>query len=66
MNAFDIERGFPIPNSIDILWVAYTEKKFYKADIKFSEELQYRILELFREVTMASNKINVSDIITLS
>lgn len=49
LNAFDIERGFPIPNSIDILWVAYTEKKFYKADIKFSEELQYRILELFRE-----------------
>lgn len=49
LNAFDVERGFPIPNSIDILWVAYTEKKFYKADIKFSEELQYRILELFRE-----------------
>ena len=49
LNAFDIERGFPIPNSIDILWVAYTEKKFYKANIQFSEELQYRILELFRE-----------------
>lgn len=49
LNAFDIERGFPIPNSIDILWVAYTEKKFYKANIQFSEELQNRILELFRE-----------------
>ena len=49
LNAFDIERGFPIPNSIDILWVAYTEKKFYNANIQFSEELQYRILELFRE-----------------
>ena len=49
LNAFDIERGFPIPNSIDILWVAYTEKKFYQANIQFSEELQYRILELFRE-----------------
>ena len=49
LNAFDIERGFPIPNSIDILWVAYTEKKFYQANIKFSEELQNRILELFRE-----------------
>ena len=49
LNAFDIERGFPIPNSLDILWAAYTEKKFYQANIKFSEELQNRMLELFRE-----------------
>lgn len=49
LNAFDIERGFSIPNSIDILWVAYTEKKFYQANIQFSEELQNRMLELFRE-----------------
>ena len=49
LNAFDIERGLPIPNSLDILWASYTEKKFYKANVKFSEDLQYRILELFRE-----------------
>ena len=49
LNAFDIERGLPIPNSLDILWAAYTEKKFYQANIKFSEELQNRMLELFRE-----------------
>ena len=49
LNAFDIERGLPIPNSLDILWAAYTEKKFYKANIQFSEELQNRMLELFRE-----------------
>lgn len=49
LNAFDIERGLPIPNSLDILWVSYTEKKFYKANVTFSEELQYRMLELFRE-----------------
>lgn len=49
LNAFDIESGLPIPNSLDILWASYTEKKFYKANVKFSEELQYRMLELFRE-----------------
>lgn len=49
LNAFDIERGLPIPNSLDILWAAYTEKKFYQANIQFSEELQNRMLELFRE-----------------
>lgn len=49
LNGFDIERGLPIPNSLDILWVAYTEKKYYKANVKFPEELQNRMLELFRE-----------------
>ncbi|MCP9610560.1 DUF2931 family protein [Coprobacter tertius] len=49
LNAFDIEQGLPVPNSLDILWVSYTEKKFYKANIRFPEELQTRMLELFRE-----------------
>lgn len=49
LNMFDVEQGFPIPNSLDILWVSYAERKFYKADIKFSQEMQDRMLELFRE-----------------
>lgn len=49
LNAFDIEQGLPVPNSIDILWVSYIEQKFYKANIKFPEELQNKMLNLFRE-----------------
>ncbi len=41
--------GRELPNSISILWLSYTEQKFYKADIKLSDELQARILQLFQE-----------------
>ena len=49
LNSFDIEWGGPIPNSLEILWASYTEKKYYKANVKFSDELQNSMLELFAE-----------------
>lgn len=41
--------GFDLPNSLSILWLSCTEQKFYKADIKFSKELQDKILRVFQE-----------------
>ena len=49
LDDFDTEGGFDLPNGLDVLWLSYAEKKYYKANIKFSQELQDRILELFRE-----------------
>jgi hypothetical protein len=49
LTAYDVNYGFPVPNSAEILWVSYTEKKFYKLDVKFPKELQERMLQLFRE-----------------
>ena len=45
---FDQE-GYDMPNRINAVWLSYAEKKYYKAEIKLSEEVQARILELFRE-----------------
>lgn len=41
--------GLAMPNRLEVLWLSYTERKFYKADIAFSEKLQARILSLFQE-----------------
>lgn len=49
LNDYQVEKGFPIPNSLEILWVSYAEKKFYKARYEFPKELQEKILGLFRQ-----------------
>lgn len=49
LNDYRVEKGFPVPNSLEIVWASYTEKKFYKAKYDFPEELQEKILELFRQ-----------------
>ena len=41
--------GLAMPNRLEVLWLSYTERKFYKADIAFSERLQTKILNSFRE-----------------
>lgn len=41
--------GLAMPNRLEVLWLSYTERKFYKADVAFSERLQTKILNSFRE-----------------
>ena len=41
--------GLDMPNRLEVLWLSYTERKFYKTDIAFSERLQTKILNSFRE-----------------
>ena len=41
--------GIELPNGLHILWASFADRKYYKADIKFSEELRKKMLMLFRE-----------------
>ena len=49
LDDFSNDDGYEIPNGISVLWVSLAERKFYKADIHFSQELQNKILRLFQE-----------------
>lgn len=41
--------GLDIPNSINALWLSYTESKIYEVHTKFSDTLQQKILQLLRD-----------------
>ena len=46
----DSEDGkLEIPSGIDVVWLSYLEKKFYRLKAKLSPDLQCRMLKLFRE-----------------
>lgn len=49
LDDFNNNEGYDIPNGISVLWLSLTERKYYKADIHFSQELQEKILHLFQE-----------------
>ena len=44
-----MERELNYPMDYIILWASFADRKYYKADIKFSEELRKKMLMLFRE-----------------
>ena len=49
LDDFSSDEGYETPNGISVLWLSLTERKFYKADIHFSQELQDKILHLFQK-----------------
>lgn len=38
-----------IPKGIDMVWVSIADKKIYRANIKFSQQIQNKLLKAFRE-----------------
>ena len=46
---YEREEGLDIPNSMEVLWLSYAESKFYKLHTTFSKNLQWEILQLFRQ-----------------
>lgn len=44
----DSNGGMGAPSSVDIVWLSYLEKKFYRLNVKFSSELQDKIRQKFR------------------
>ncbi|MFC2701985.1 DUF2931 family protein [Segatella oris] len=44
----DANGGMEAPSSVDIVWLSYLEKKFYRLNVKFSSELQDKIRQKFR------------------
>lgn len=44
----DFEGGMSLPNALDISWLSNVDRKIYKGNFEFSEELQNKILGYFR------------------
>lgn len=45
----DFDEGMPLPNSLDISWLSNVDRKIYKGNFEFSEELNNKILDYFRK-----------------
>ena len=49
LNEFEEDEKQEVPNSINVLWLSYSEAKYYEAKIKLPKALQDRMTELFKK-----------------
>ena len=48
-NPDNYKEDIDLPTGLHILWASFADRKYYKADIEFSDELRKKMLLIFRE-----------------